>query len=154
MTIALSKGRTRVGVVACCVTLAGVVAGYTAPAHAASTYFSPGNLVVSRSVYDNKPGTVEVGTILPPDCAKTTVGCGSPPVVATNNGTYPFVWNNNLVDGSFGITSKIFRPDHSLGFACEFAGGAEQLAKGSYAKQRSYGHQLQFEIGVGAEPLH
>jgi hypothetical protein len=28
-------------------------------------------------------------------------------VTATNDGTYPYVWNNSLVDASFGITSKI-----------------------------------------------
>jgi len=71
-------------------------------------FFSPGNLVVSRSVYDNNPNNVTVGETLPPNCAATSVGCGSPAVTATNDGTYPTVWNNNLVDGSFGITSKIF----------------------------------------------
>ena len=60
----------------------------------------PGNLVVSRSVYDNNPDNVTVGATLPPGC---TTGCG----VATNDGTYPYVWNNDLADGSFGITSKI-----------------------------------------------
>src|SRR5208283_5447978 len=64
-------------------------------------FFIPGNLVVSRSVYDNNPNNVTVGQTLPPNC---TSGC----VSAKNNGTYPQVWNNNLVDGSFGITSKIF----------------------------------------------
>lgn len=63
--------------------------------------FFPGNLVVSRSVYDNNPNNVTVGQTLPPNC---TSGC----VSAKNNGTYPQVWNNNLVDGSFGITSQIF----------------------------------------------
>ena len=66
-----------------------------------SAYFLPGNLVVSRSVYDNNPGNVVQGvTVLPPDC---TTGCA----VAVADGTYPFVWNNDLVDASFGITSKI-----------------------------------------------
>ena len=64
-------------------------------------FFIPGNLVVSRTVYDNNPANVSVGETLPPGC---TSGC----VAATNNGTYPQVFNNNLVDGSFGITSKIF----------------------------------------------
>ena len=67
--------------------------------------FFPGNLVVSRSVYDNNPNNVTVGETLPPNCASTTGGC-SPG--ATNNGTYPSVWNNDLSDGSFGITSTIF----------------------------------------------
>lgn len=71
-------------------------------------FFLPGNLVVSRSVYDNNANTIAVGTPLPPNCAKTTVGCGKTPATATNNGLYPSVFNNNLADGSFGITSKIF----------------------------------------------
>ena len=46
----------------------------------------PGNLVVSRSVYDNNPNNVKVGQILPPNCARHTGGCAGP---ATNDGTYP-----------------------------------------------------------------
>lgn len=67
----------------------------------------PGNLVISRSVYDNNPNNVKVGTVLPPNCAKTTGGC-SASTGAPYDGSYPTVWNNNLYDGSFGITSKIY----------------------------------------------
>lgn len=67
--------------------------------------FRPGNLVVSRSVYDNNPNNVQVGELLPPGCEQTQAGCAG---TATNDGTYPMVWNNDLVDGSFGITSTIF----------------------------------------------
>jgi hypothetical protein len=70
-------------------------------------FFIPGNLVVSRSVYDNKASNVVVGTVLPPNCAATTGGCGAPSG-APNDGTYPAVWNNDLYDASFGITSRIF----------------------------------------------
>ena len=70
-------------------------------------FFIPGNLVVSRSVYDNKASNVVVGTILPPNCAATTGGCGAPSG-APNDGTYPAVWNNDIYDASFGITSRIF----------------------------------------------
>src|ERR1700693_3849021 len=65
--------------------------------------FRPGNLLVSRSVYDNNnPANIVAGTTqLPPNCL--AVNC----VTATDNGQYPFVFNNNLVDGSFGITAKI-----------------------------------------------
>jgi len=69
--------------------------------------FWPGNLLVSRSVYDNNPSNVQVGQILPPNCAATTGGCAAA-TGATYDGTYPLVWNNNLYDGSFGITSKIY----------------------------------------------
>jgi hypothetical protein len=63
--------------------------------------FWPGNLVVSRSVYDNNANNIQVGATLPPNCAS---GCST----ATNNGLYPQVFNNAVVDGSFGISSKIF----------------------------------------------
>ena len=71
---------------------------------AAHIHFFSGNLVVSRSVYDNNANNIAVGTQLPPNCAKTVGPCAP----AVNNGTYPFVFNNDTVDGSFGITSKIF----------------------------------------------
>src|SRR5215471_7221781 len=70
---------------------------------AASDFFLPGNLVVSRSVYDNNPNNVSVGMTLPPNCVSGN-GC----VVAVTDGTSPTVWNNAPVDASFGITSKIF----------------------------------------------
>jgi hypothetical protein len=47
-----------------------------------------------------------VGTILPPGCESTTGGC-SAASGAPFDGTYPTVWNNDLYDASFGITSKI-----------------------------------------------
>jgi len=67
----------------------------------------PNNLVVSRSVYDNNPANVKIGEILPPNCAQTTGGC-SASTGAPYNGTYPAVFNNDLYDGSFGITSRIY----------------------------------------------
>jgi hypothetical protein len=70
-------------------------------------FFFPGNLIVSRSVYDNNPKNVVVGTVLPPNCAVTSGGC-SAPSGAPNDGSYPNVWNNDLYDASFGITAKIF----------------------------------------------
>ncbi|WP_263353030.1 hypothetical protein [Acidicapsa acidisoli] len=68
--------------------------------------FLPGNLVVSRSVYDNKASNVKVGEILPPNCASTQGGC-SASTGAINDGTYPYVFNNDAYDGSFGITSRL-----------------------------------------------
>lgn len=74
--------------------------------------FQPGNLVLSRSVYDNRAANVDVGQQLPPFCP--TGSC----VTAAYPGLYPFVFNNAPIDGSFGITSKIFldqlRPDGTL----------------------------------------
>jgi hypothetical protein len=64
--------------------------------------FRPGNLLVSRSVYDNNPANVVAGTtLLPPNCVAPNC------VTATDGGAYPFVFNNDAVDASFGITSKI-----------------------------------------------
>jgi hypothetical protein len=77
---------------------------FTAAAQNGSAYFNPGNLVVSRSVYDNNPNNIQVGMTLPPNCVASTGSC----VTAIVDGTYPFVFNNDSVDGSFGITSKIF----------------------------------------------
>jgi hypothetical protein len=62
--------------------------------------FQPGNLLLSRVVYDNNPNNVTVGQTLPPNCV---TGC----VTAKFDGTYPTVFNNAPIDGSFGITSKI-----------------------------------------------
>jgi hypothetical protein len=80
-----------------------LVAGFAALAQGGSAYFSPGNLVVSRTLYDNKSNNIQVGQPLPPNCA-VPASC----VSATNDGTYPFVFNNTVVDSSFGVTAKIF----------------------------------------------
>ncbi|MBB6247403.1 hypothetical protein [Rhodanobacter sp. A1T4] len=72
-----------------------------------SFHFWPGNLVVSRSVYDNNASNVQVGQILPINCAATTGGC-SASTGAPYDGTYPYVWNDVLYDPAFGITSRIY----------------------------------------------
>jgi uncharacterized protein (TIGR03437 family) len=80
------------------------------------TGFTSGNLVLSRSVYSGDASTVVVGEALPPVCpasanAASAGACGAK---ATNSGLYPSasntnnVWNNDSVDGSFGVTSPIF----------------------------------------------
>jgi hypothetical protein len=84
--------------------------------------FQPGLLVVSRSVYDDRSGNVQVGEILPPNCANTQGGC-SASTGAPDDGTYPYVWNNDGYDGSFGITSRIFLDQITPGG--EFAGTLE-----------------------------
>ncbi|HEX4006302.1 MAG TPA: hypothetical protein VHX60_09010 [Acidobacteriaceae bacterium] len=66
--------------------------------------FLPGNLVVSRSVYDNQASNVTVGETLPPNCVAATGSC----VTAAYDGAYPYVFNNAPIDGSFGITSRIY----------------------------------------------
>jgi hypothetical protein len=42
-------------------------------------FFSPGNLVVSRSVYGNNPNNVQVGELLPPNCQATQAGSSLSP---------------------------------------------------------------------------
>ena len=70
--------------------------------------FKPGNLLVSRSVYDNRPANVVIGMSLPPNCVAPNC------VIATSDGSYPNVWNNVIPDASFGITSKIMLDQLSL----------------------------------------
>jgi hypothetical protein len=82
--------------------LSGVASSNGALADDDNANFKPGNLLVSRSVYDNNPKNVVAGTtLLPPNCVAPN--CAT----ATDGGAYPFVFNNDLVDGSFGITAKI-----------------------------------------------
>jgi hypothetical protein len=65
-------------------------------------HFRPGNLVLSRTTYHNDPDNVIVGQSLPPNCVSPNC------LVAAYDGTFPTVFNNAPIDGSFGITSKIY----------------------------------------------
>ncbi len=68
----------------------------------------PGNLLLSRTVYDNNAANLVVGATLPPGCVPATAtGSTSNCVPAQYNGVFPFIFNNAPTDGSFGITSKI-----------------------------------------------
>ena len=108
MIVATSKRRAWLRASARHLTLAAaLVASFTAFADGDSAYFFPGNLVVSRSVYDSNPNTIQVGQMLPPNCDTTMAAAGSC-VTAAYDGTYPTVFNNAPIDASFGITSKIF----------------------------------------------
>ena len=101
----------------------------TLPLHAdgGGTFFTPGNLVVSRSVYAGNASTVVAGvTLLPPLCNPAAVPTGAGPaacdtsatsgipITAIDDGEFPNltdaqnVWKNDSVDGSFGVTSPIF----------------------------------------------
>ena len=72
--------------------------------------FTANNLVLSRSVYSGTASTVTAGQTLPPVCG-TQATCTAG---ATNTGAFPAlgsnnnVWNNVLIDASFGLTSPIF----------------------------------------------
>src|ERR1700761_6711427 len=66
-----------------------------------SDQLRPGDLLVSGSTYreaDLQPGVTQ----LPPGCA--AANC----VTATSDGAYPYVFNNDVADSSFGVTSPIF----------------------------------------------
>jgi hypothetical protein len=80
--------------------------------------FFPDTLVLSRSVYVGTASTVTVGQLLPPNCvagnisvpliaggkpASVAVSCG----VATADGTYPTVFNNDESDPNFAVSSPI-----------------------------------------------
>jgi len=67
--------------------------------------FIPGNLVVTRSLYADTGSIVAGVTVLPPNCSPTN--CPTP-VYAVVSSAYPYVFNNDTVDGNFGVTSKIF----------------------------------------------
>ena len=71
------------------------------PANSAHGILQPGHLVLSRSVYTAPADAIVPGvTKLPAGC---TTGC----VTAVADAGYPEVFNNEAVDGSFGITSPI-----------------------------------------------
>jgi hypothetical protein len=104
------RRRWRLAVPLAAATVAGVMAAVgplsSQAAHADThPWFLPGNLVVSRSVYVGQASLFTPGvTELPPGCPTSAGGCT--PAVA--DGTYPFVFNNDASDGSFGVTSPIF----------------------------------------------
>ena len=97
------RGGARRWTTAAAVAGATVALGLSGTAQAADHHgrdrLSPDNLVVSTSVYHHADITSGV-TVLPP-------GCTSDCAIATADGTYPYVFNNVLVDPSFGVASPI-----------------------------------------------
>ncbi len=67
--------------------------------------FTPGNLVVSTSVWATNANVTSGSTQLPPNCGGT-VYTKAKCVTAIANGTYPQVFNNATVDGSFAVHSR------------------------------------------------
>jgi hypothetical protein len=106
-----SQHSRRIRTIAAGTTLASTAAlamGLAAPAAQANdNNFIPGDLVYSSSTYmpaDITPGVTE----LAPGCAGTAAASGTPCHAAIADGTFPFVFNNDSVDGSFGIVSPLF----------------------------------------------
>src|SRR5580692_10962346 len=98
--------RPRTGIAAFVTVLsaAGVLAAATATGASAAPggrYLKPGDLLVSESYYTNDPNIVAGTPQLPPGC---TTGCAT----AVANGNYPYVFNNDTADGSFGVTSRLY----------------------------------------------
>jgi hypothetical protein len=68
--------------------------------------FTPGDLLVTTSVWTADADITAGTTQLPPNCATANpayVTCGT----AVAPGTYPLVFNNDASDGSFGVTQPI-----------------------------------------------
>jgi hypothetical protein len=63
----------------------------------------PGELLLAATTYQNDPNIVPGQTQLPPGCGGTADPCAA----AVTDGSYPEVFNNASVDGSFGVTSEI-----------------------------------------------
>jgi hypothetical protein len=73
-------------------------------AAADDSFLQPGSLVISSSTYEGWTGAVaslQAGITPLPDTNTATI-----PAVSGNN--YVTVWNNDTVDGSFGVTSPIY----------------------------------------------
>jgi hypothetical protein len=103
-----NKLAPRRAVLIAAVALAGMasqVPALAANSHNAPTGGSiqPGNLLVATSVFPTVTNITAGVTQLPPECGSTFSPCGT----AVTGGAYPQVFNNDTVDGSFGITSKI-----------------------------------------------
>jgi len=87
------------------VSIATLVGVQTARADDDGYQFLPFNLAVTRSVYVDTGSIVAGKTVLPPNCSPSN--CPTPATAVTSS-AYPYVFNNDTVDGNFGITSKIF----------------------------------------------
>jgi hypothetical protein len=113
-----NRHAAKIAVAACA---AGALAA--APAALASPTFSakvlaPGSVVVSGTVYDAPSDILTPGVSVLPGCIATATAplaksCKTavPTGTAINDGTYPYVFNNDTVDGSFGVTSPAYLYD-------------------------------------------
>jgi hypothetical protein len=104
----------------------GLAGGAAALADDDGPLLRPGNLLLSRVIYDNNPSTIAPGATLPPNCVSSCA-------VATSDGSYPSVWNNALIDASFGITAKIvidqLRPTGALVNSLEVPNSAQRRVR-------------------------
>lgn len=117
-------------------------------------HFTPGNLVVSRSTYDNAAVNITAGTTqLPPGCS--TGNC----VTAVADGVYPFVFNNAPVDGSFGVTSKILLDElsssdaHLIG-SLEVSNSTQEGAAGQDQMVTSFSSKSELALNLSTDRQH
>ena len=89
------------GVLAASAAGSGAQASVARPGFGDDSRLVPGDLLVSTSYYANDPDIVAGQTVLPP-------GSGSAGATAIAGGDYPYVFNNDTVDPSFGVTSRLF----------------------------------------------
>ena len=86
------------------ITLAQAAGAQAAAPSWAGSWLRPGDLLVATSVYQNGADIVAGQTQLPPGCG----GSGYDPCVTAVTGSqYPYVFNNDGIDASFGVTSPI-----------------------------------------------
>jgi len=65
--------------------------------------FAPGDLLVSTSQWAQDANITAGTTQLPPNCGSSAAPCAT----AVTGGSYPYVFDNDEVDGSFGVTQPI-----------------------------------------------
>jgi len=115
MNVTRSRIRSRrLAVAASLAAVAGSVTIFAIPAAADAApgfggsrdALAPGNLLVTTGVWTTNADIAAGTTQLPPNCATANpayVSCGT----AVAPGTYPIVFNNDVSDGSFGVTEPI-----------------------------------------------
>lgn len=131
--------------------LSGVAGTTCALADDDGVEFKPGNLLLSRSVYDNNPANVVAGvTLLPPNCV--AANC----VTAVADGTYPNIFNNEAPDASFGITAKIvldqLRPSGELVNSLEVPNSTDRrLAPGKDQMVTSFPSKSEIALNLSTD---
>ena len=117
----------------------------------ASGVLTPGNLLVSTSVWTQDAAITPGTTQLPPNCGSAPAPC----VTAVAAGTYPLVFNNDGVDGSFGVTQPIvldeLNPSNDSQIASSTVPNSTQA--GIDLDLRPDGHQLLVEVRARPQPV-
>ncbi len=100
------------GVVMASVTMAVVMSAVAAPASKALAFspgegsFVPGDLLVSTGQWQQDAAITAGTTQLPPNCGSSSYP-DAPCATAVTGGSYPYVFDNDEVDSSFGVSQPI-----------------------------------------------